>query len=252
MHTRFATLVLCILCSMPQAQAQMPLDDLSLSNPLIADVSQTTIDIRSDFKGAPLLIFGARNMPGELVIAVRGPKNRATLRRKERIAGMWMHVDTRHYEHLPSFYAIASSRPLNRVAPPALLRQLGLGERRIIETSNPEADERFDTAISEIMIDKRWWQPAFGRIDFFNESLFKARIDLPDTLPSGNYTAEVYLFHRGRLSGTQTIPITVAKVGFDAQVAQAAQSQGLLYGLLAVALALCGGWLGHRIFQNRR
>ncbi len=226
-------------------------EDVSLTNPMVADVSQHVVEIRSDFNGTQLLIFGARNVPGDIVIAVRGPTGFATLRRKDRIAGMWMHVDQRKYANLPLFYALASTKPLNKIAPPSVLRTLGLGERRIIEASNDTPDEKFDTALAQVMTQRHWWQMPFATITYFGESLFKARIDLPDTLPSGDYTAEIYLFARGRLIGFQTIPLKSYKVGFDAQIANAATHHGLVYGLLAVLMALIGGWLGHRLFHRR-
>lgn len=233
------------------AQAQNPTRSVSLINPIIADVSQNVVEIRSDFNGAQLLIFGARNAPGELVIAVRGPTANVMLRRKERIAGMWMHVDQHKYWNLPLFYAIASTKPLNRIAPPATLQSLGLGEGRVIQAANNTRQEIFDKALAETLTDKRWWKMPFNRITYFGESLFKAKLDLPDTLPSGDYTVEVYLFNRGKLLGFQTIPLRSYKTGFDASVADAAEKNGLVYGLGAIIMALFGGWLAHRLFNRR-
>ena len=122
--------------------------------------------------------------------------------------------------------------------------------RRIIEASNTSPNEQFDTALAAWMAHKRWWQMGFNPITYFGESLFKVRLDLPDTLPSGQYTAEAYLFSRGKLISLQTIPFQSYKTGFDARVADTAKHDGLLYGLVAIAMALFGGWLSHRIFHR--
>lgn len=246
---RFIPLLLMLAASASWAQTTPP--SISLTNPMVADVSQNSIEIRSDFNGTQLLIFGARNVPGEIVIVVRGPETSATVRRKERIAGMWMHVDQRKYQKLPIFYALASTKPLNSLAPPAVLQSLGLGESRLIQASNETPDAVFDKELTTIFTHKRWWQAPFARITYFGESLFKARLDLPDTLPSGEYTAEVYLFNRGKLLAFQTIPLRSYKIGFDASIAETAQRNGLVYGILAVLMALSGGWLGHRLFHRR-
>jgi uncharacterized protein (TIGR02186 family) len=232
------------------AWAQPNNASVPLSNPMVADVSQHAIEIRSDFNGTQLLVFGARNVPGDIVVAVRGPRKDITLRRKDRIAGMWMHVDAREYDSIPVFYALASTNPLNRIAPPALLQSLGLGERRLIAASTRAADEKFDAALANILSKQGWWQLPFGEISYFGESLFKARVELPDSLPSGHYTAEIYLFARGKLVGLQTIPLESYKVGIDARIANAARDQGLLYGIIAVLMALAGGWIGHRLFHR--
>ena len=239
-----------MLLALPAAAQDNSQPSINLTTPLIADISQNIVEIQSDFNGTSLLIFGTRNVPGDLVIAVRGPATNATLRRKERIAGMWMQVDKRKYNGLPIFYAIASTKPLSRLAPPSILQSLGLGESRITRASNATADDVFDKALAHSFAAKRWWQMPFGTITYFGESLFKARIDLPDTLPSGDYTAEVYLFDRGKLLGFQTIPLTSFQTGFDARVVQIARNRSLLYGLVAITMALFGGWLAHRLFHR--
>lgn len=251
MRPRHLFACLLMLSGAPCAYAGDEAPLATLTNPLIADISQNSIEIRSDFNGAQLLIFGARNVPGDLAIVVRGPEVAATLRRKERIAGMWMHVDQRKYNALPVFYAIAATKPLSRLAPPNVLQSLGLGETRIIRASNATPDITFDKALARTLNRKRWWQVPFGDITYFGESLFKVRITLPDSLPSGNYTAEVYLFDRGKLAGFQIIPLTSYKVGFDARVTDAARHHGLLYGLGAIVMALFGGWLAHRLFHRK-
>ena len=161
-----------------------------------------------------------------------------------------MHVDQRSYQNIPIFYALAFTKPISRLAPPSVLQSLGLGESRITLASNPTPDALFDGALSRSFTAKQWWLSPFGKITYFGESLFKARLDFPDTLPSGDYTAEVYLFDRGKLLGFQTIPLTTYQTGFDARVADAARNHGLVYGLGAILMALFGGWLAHRLFSK--
>lgn len=240
-------LSILLMCANPAFATQ---ESVALINPMVADISQNAIEIRSSFNGTQLLIFGARNVPGELAIVVRGPAANVQLRRKERIAGMWMHMDQHKYAALPLFYALASTRPLEEVAPPTLLQTLGLGEDHVIRASNRTADAVFDQAIADTLISKRWWQAPAAKITYFGESLFKARLDLPDTLPRGNYTAEVYLFDRNRLLGFQTIPLIAYKTGMDARIYDAAHQNAVWYGMICVLMALFGGWLAHRLFHK--
>lgn len=236
----------------PTAQAEImhSPETMSLGGPMVADISQARIQIHSSFNGAQLLVFGARNTRGDLVIAVRGPKANVTMRRKERIAGMWMHVERHKYPQLPMFYAVASSRPLKDIAPRSTLAQLGLGERQVIAASNQTRHIAFDRALQSSLTRKRVWQEPFDNINYFGESLFKARLDLPDTLPRGHYTVEVYLFNEGRLVAFQTIPLLAYKTGMDASISDMARTRPWLYGIGAILMALAGGWLGHRLFHR--
>lgn len=245
---RRALLSLLFFCA-STALAQQP--SLQLLSPMVADISQDKVEIHSSFTGLQLLIFGAKNQPGDLVIVVRGPESDVVLRRKERIAGMWMHTDQEKYMHLPMFYGYASTRPLNVVAPSTTLRALGIGAEATALASNVRSRTLFTTALLDQLSRYRLWQAPFGDITFFGESLFKAKINLPDRLPRGNFTAEVYLFDRGQLVGFQTIPLTTYKTGFDARVYDNAQKNPWFYGITAILMALSGGWLAHRLFNRR-
>lgn len=247
MRTLLASLL--FLAAMP-AMAQAPVS-VPLLTPMVADISQDKVEIHSSFNGLQLLVFGAKNQPGDLVVALRGPTANVVLRRKERIAGMWMHTDQEKYPNLPMFYGYASTRPLELVAPMATLKALGIGSEEVIGQSNVRSRTLFSEALTKHMERYRLWQLPFGDISFFGESLFKARINLPDRLPRGSFTVEVYLFDRGQLVGLQAIPLNTYKTGFDARVYDTAQKQPWVYGVLAILMALGGGWLAHRLFNRR-
>ena len=244
-------LVALILLTAPaHAAVEVQPEALTLAGPMVADISQSSIQIHSSFNGTELLIFGARNQRGDLVIAVRGPQADIRLRRKERIAGMWMHVDQMRYNHLPMFYAIASTRPLKKIAPAYTLRQLGLGDQATIAQSNPEGTAIFNRALRDTLDAHQRWQEPFARITYFGESLFKARLQLPSAMPRGAYSIEVYLFDEGKPVAFQTIPLKAFKTGLDARIYDEAQRHPWLYGFAAILMALVGGWIAHRLFQK--
>lgn len=244
-------LALLLFFALPaQAEVAVQREALTLAGPMVADISQSSIQIHSSFNGTELLVFGARNARGDLVVAVRGPAANMRLRQKERIAGMWMHVDQTRYNDLPMFYAIASTRPLKRIAPAYTLNQLGLGEHAVVTTAAPQATSAFNKALRETMERKLRWQEPFGRITYFGESLFKARLHLPSTMPRGHYSVEVYLFDEGKPIAFQTIPLKAFKTGMDATIYDEAQRHPWLYGIAAILMALAGGWLAHRLFKK--
>ncbi len=87
---------------------------------LVPDVSENKIEIQYTFTGAELLLFGAILYPGgrvpteraDIVIVVKGPLQPLLVREKQKVAGIWMNVDSARFRSAPSFYAVASSRPL--------------------------------------------------------------------------------------------------------------------------------------------
>lgn len=248
MKRLFAALML--LAGPAHAAVDVQPEALTLAGPMVADISQSQIQIHSSFNGTELLVFGARNARGDLVIAVRGPSKNVRLRHKERIAGMWMNVDQMRYDALPMFYAVASTRPLKKIAPAYTLNQLGLGEQATVGRSNPNASRAFNVALRQTLESKQRWQEPFGRITYFGESLFKARLQLPSTMPRGNYSVEVYLFDEGKPVAFQAIPLRAFKTGVDASIYDEAQRHPWLYGIAAILMALSGGWIAHRLFKK--
>src|SRR5271154_4365655 len=79
---------------------------------LVADLTSHLIAITTGFTGASVVLFGAIDGPGDVIVAVRGPEREMTVRRKTRVAGIWVNTQQVTFANLPSFYAVAASRPM--------------------------------------------------------------------------------------------------------------------------------------------
>jgi hypothetical protein len=86
---------------------------------LVPDVSQREIQIRYSFTGAELLLFGAVLYPAAGADRPRryrggseGPDATDPRPGEQKVAGIWMNVESERFRSAPSFYAVASSRPL--------------------------------------------------------------------------------------------------------------------------------------------
>lgn len=222
--------------------------------PLVADLSTYRIDMDARFSGTRIFLFGARGDTGDVVAVIRGPARDFILRKKESIAGLWVNRGRMKFFGVPAFYAVASSKKLEDIGHPALLKQLGIGERSLII---PPGDIRLRAAFEEYapaFFDYQHRQKLYAKdremARFIGETLFKMDIDFPDNIPSGNYTAEIYLINEGRIAGMQIMPITVVKTGLDAWLYANAHERPALYGALAVLLALGIGWAAGRLFEK--
>ena len=56
---------------------------------LVADLSEHLIKIDLGFTGKKVLLYGAIEGDGEVLVVVQGPREPITIRRKGRIAGIW-------------------------------------------------------------------------------------------------------------------------------------------------------------------
>ena len=78
--------------------------------------------------------------------------------------------------------------------------------------------------------------------------LYQARIALPSSVQTGTYTAETFAVARGKVVASASTTVTVRKLGFERFIAQSAERDSLLNGLVAVAISVGMGWLAGRVF----
>jgi len=88
---------------------------VSSARPLIADSYPRKINIDHNFKGIDILLYGARNQYGTIVVVARGPKKDFVLREKGKVAGIWTNTKNIELDDYYSFYSIASNKPIEEI-----------------------------------------------------------------------------------------------------------------------------------------
>ena len=221
---------------------------------IAADLSSHLIAINSSFTGASVVLFGATDEPGDVIAVVRGPERRTTVWHKERVFGIWVNAASVTFAHVPSFYAVAASRPLDELIPPATAARYGIGLANLqFETSPPVAADRakrFAAALVEEHQRVGLFGTATGSITFLGGRLFRATLDFPATVPTGAYVVEAFLVRDGEVVDRRTAPLSVSKVGLDAAVSDFATRRSALYGAIAVGIAVVAGWLASLPFRS--
>jgi uncharacterized protein (TIGR02186 family) len=221
---------------------------------LIADLTSHLIAITTGFTGASVVLFGATDGPGDVVVTVRGPDREMTVRRKSRIAGIWVNTREVTFANVPSFYAVAASRPIEDIVSPAnaTLYRLGIANLKL-EAEAPAPSVVVDTfraALEHTQQQAGLFANRFGKVDFLGERLFRTTIAFPSNVPTGTYLVEVFLVRDKDVVSGQTTPLVVSKVGVDAAVFEYASRQPGFYGAIAVLTAVVAGWLASLPFRG--
>ncbi len=228
---------------------------------LVPDVSQHQIEIRHDFNGTSLLLYGAILSPEgiraghdyDIVVVVEGPTQPIVLRQKSRIAGVWINADSATFRSVPSFYAVASSRPLRDIVDDrtAAIYELGLGALQLSpsDSIDPARQERFSGGLVDLMTRNGLYSQNEHAVTVTGQVLYQARIFLPSTVQIGSYTAETFAISHGRVVASAISRVEVRKLGLDLAIAQFAQHSAFLYGLLAVTISVAMGWIAGRFFS---
>ena len=230
---------------------------------LVPDVSSRNIDIQYSFTGEELLLFGAILYPGQrlpddradIVVVLKGPMRPIVLREKRRVAGIWVNAASIRLRTSPGFYAIGSSRPIDKLVDErtAAIFELGLANLSMSPSGFSEAKklERFEAGLTDLYRRAGLFVENPAAVEISEGVLYRARIPVPARVPVGTYRAETYLISRGRVLAVASRDVQIRKAGFERFVALAAQRHGFLYGLSAVLLSLVLGYGASAIFRRR-
>jgi uncharacterized protein (TIGR02186 family) len=232
---------------------------------LVPDVSHREVEIVYSFTGAELLLFGAIVYPGgrpprgdaatDIVVVVKGPTQSIRLRQKRRVAGIWVNADELRYRSAPSFYAVASSRPIERIVDERTraIYELGLRSLQLSPASSApiEEQDRFQRGLVDLRRRTGLYYEAPDAVEITGGVLYRARVRVPARVPVGRFTAETFLIRDGRVLAAAVRDIEIRKGGFERFVANAAERASLLYGLVAVALSVGMGWFAGWVAGRR-
>jgi uncharacterized protein (TIGR02186 family) len=221
---------------------------------LEADSAPYLVAVTAGFVGTDFLVFGAREGSGDVIVVVRGPIVDYSVRRKHRLFGIWVNTDRVSFGDVPSFYAVASSRPLDDVLPPQSRAQQGIGLDQLqLPTVKPEREtdiDAFRAALIRLKQSAGLFTREVGTVEFRGARLFRGTIHLPSNVPTGKYFAEVLLVQDGEIVAQQQVHLEVDKSGVGAHVFQFAHQYSPAYGLSAIAGALLLGWMAHLVFRQ--
>lgn len=223
---------------------------------LVPDVSQRQVEIAYSFTGADLLLFGAIVYPGgrrpdddrrtDIAVVVKGPTQSILVREKAKVAGIWVNASRLRYRSAPSFYAIASSRPIPDIVDQRTqaIYELGLDSLQLSPASNaPQAEQdRFARGLVELKRRAGLYVEAPRAVEITDGVLYRARVTIPARVPVGRFTAETFLIRDGRVLAAASRDIDIRKSGFERFVARAADRRSVAYGLAAVLLSVAFGW----------
>lgn len=224
---------------------------------IMAALTQETIEIREDFSGAELILYGATRgltIEDEIVVVLRGPDQDLRVMQRQRNFGIWVNTAPREFTGVPSYYSIASTRAIDEIAEPAALQRNGIGLQQILAPPNQtetEESRAYREAIERSgSRDKVYFNAPRG-VEVLDGGLFRATLVLPPKIPVGTYDAEVYLFRDGRPVASRTTSLRVVKAGFERWIYDLAHDWPLFYGILCVILAALAGYAAAAAFNRR-
>jgi uncharacterized protein (TIGR02186 family) len=227
------------------------------SEDLVSGLSQDTVEITSNYTGTDIVVFGAIEHPeyagiNDVVVIVRGPDTDITVRQKSRVVGIWINRDQAKLIDMPSYYFLASTRPVDKLAASYTLQRYSIGLTNITPTKivSHHDPEPFRLALIRHLQQQGLYGEAPGGVEFLSPTLFRARVPVPASVPRGAYNAEVYLFRDGTVISAQSTPLFIDQTGLERRLYNFAHASPLSYGLSTVLMAVLLGWISSLVFRR--
>lgn len=205
---------------------------------LVPEISEHDIVLRQGFTGTQLLLYGAVFDPSsgpqaqadtayDIVVVIKGPSRAIRLREKEQVFGMWVNAGSTAYRSVPSFYALASSRPVADIVDErtAQIYELGLEYLQLSPTGaiDPAEQARFSAGLVDLFTRQGLYAQDDNAVTISESVLYTARMEIPSSVVPGRYVAETFAIADGRVVASATSSVQVRKEGFELGVEEAAK-----------------------------
>jgi len=230
---------------------------------IVAGLSQNRVAITANFDGSEILVYGAvrRDAPApdgplDVIITVEGPATPVTVRRKSRVFGIWINTASVQVARAPTFYAIAATAPVDtilsetenlrhKITIPRAIRAVGITE---------EADDApgFTEALIRLNRTSGAYVAVPDGVTLADDTLFRTDIVLPANLTEGEFRVRVFLLRGGAVVDKFETPILVQKEGLERMMHTLAFEQPLIYGFIALLIAVVAGWAASAAFRALR
>lgn len=255
----------------PRATVVPPAEGLAGQGPkekVEADISTRSVEVTAGFTGHEILVFGSidRNQqPGDekgfydIVVVVEGTPFPVVVRHKSDVAGIWINTSSVTFASVPSYYAIASTKPIEEIAGPKVLDETAIGFAHIKMTPAPGYQWKFQegelAGFKAAVIRLKQKQGLYvvqakEGVTFIGRSLFRATIALPANVPVGPLVARVYLFRDGEVLSAHIARVTLERAGVERLLHDFAFRFPFTYGMFAVILAVVSGLLASAFFRS--
>lgn len=227
-------------------------------------LSTNRVTITADFRGADLTIFGsvdnsdplvARQGRYDIIVVLEGPAQDVVVRRKDRVLGVWVNMQSETFTNVPVSYSVATTRMPQDITDPNSYKRLSLGADNLhIEpldrTDPPLTIDEFRQALRDRKAAAGLFNMRIGGVEFLSQSLFRASLPLSPNVPVGTHKARAFLFKNGVFIKESSAQLSIVKSGFEQTIYRFSTNHGPSYGILATLLAVVTGWLGRIVFRK--
>ena len=234
----------------------LPWSSMAAEEPLLLELANSNIKISTFYNGTTLEVTGSLPADADVVIQVSGPKKDVHLKEKGKVAGfLWMNKTDVSLENTPAVYMVYT--------PPGstdkfLSPELGIGYKALVDGIGimPESEDKafiFGEYV-KLMEKSGVYAVNEGTVNYgeVNDGVkgFAVTLDIPSKMSAGDYTVEAIGIRDGAAFSRTQEKLTLELSGLPATIASLAFGKPLLFGFMAVFIAVATGLLIGVIFRG--
>lgn len=224
--------------------------------------SPQVIKVGTTFNGAMLDVTGDLAADEEVVVQVLGSAEEAHFKQKGRVGGiLWMTVGHVTFKETPAAYFVYLPPEVSlwEEGSDPRWEALGLSYASLFPKIKilPVQEDNLKIFEDFLQLKQRddLYQLVKKGVSYSGieqgKKTFKCQIKVPSKIPLGDYTLRVLKIKDGRIKSVEQAQFRVEETGFPLFISKMAFEHSLIYGVLAVLIAIMAGLLMGLVFKDK-
>lgn len=251
MTTRRSTIArIACLCALIELSAAVAWADV----PVSVSVSQSLIRITPRYQGELVRVTGTAPADCAVVVKLTSPRGEAHFSKKGKVGPLWLSVGKVSFNNVPTMYKLKSNAPINDLLTVREQEKYVLGRRGLKASISGRPSLDRNVYLDEMILirEQRRFFSFHQNAVHRQGTSFSTTFFWPPNGPPGHYHVEAFAVLQGHVVGMAETGVQVQIVGIEAWVRRLAVAHGVLYGILAVLIAVASGSIVFVVFKGSR
>ncbi len=219
------------------------------------DLSQDNIEIKTDFNGKEIIIFGLLKDNHETLLTIKGPPSKMKIQKKDRYLGVWINNKQIIYSNIPTLFFLSSSSEVGKILPSSTLINENLSFEKILKNKTFNQNFIFEN-------NQDLWSKNFVRIKkkqllykefemkIFKNKLFQTSVFFPPNTVPGTYNVDIYYIKNNTIINKDQKKIIVKKTGIGSKIYKFAKDNAATYGVFVIIFSILSGLIAATLFRR--
>ena len=219
------------------------------------DLSEDNIEIKTDFDGKEIIIFGLLKDEHDTLLTIKGPPSKMKIQKKERYFGVWINNKQITYSKIPTLFFLSSSSKINEILPNSIQINDDLNFDKILNNKTFDQNFIFEN-------DQTTWNENFVRIKkkqlfykefemkIFKDKLFQTSVFFPPNTIPGIYNVDIYYIKNKTIMNKDQKEIIVKKTGIGSDIYEFAKGRAATYGVFVIIFSILSGLIAATLFRR--